>query len=1175
MSMAHPALVSIIIPTYKTVWFEQALASAMAQDYPHCEIIVSDDSPYGEPGDIVKACQGKSRHPIIYSRNQPALGDVGNHEKCFRESKGKYIKLFSDDDLLTPDCVSRLVSAIEASDEVRIATSRRIRINAENRPQADIFATACPVMEDSIIHGDDFFAFQQQYTVNFIGEPCTVLMYRDDILELMDSPEGVFNLDGEQMIYLEDLTLFSKVLRKGHLAYVTKPLSSFRVSRSQKSELARAEKDRSKRSQDRYQQFVAAVAEERNVKGDSVRVAPLHAPKEFAYQDIHDAMANDLKQRYFAQWLNARTLLPVQENLIDGYLTQKSLRTTLLVVVNATDASDTALAATLKSLPQQNRTGLAVETIIVGETAPAGVKYLSANRDGKMAAFNTVITETQSDWLIFIDAGTEFHPAGLTALTTTLTQAGELLAVYCDESFTLDGRRVGAKFRPDFNLDLLLSSPANMAHRWLWRREVLQAAGGFDPQLPGAYELDLTLKIIETQGFNALGHLGEPLLHLPATGENHADEIAVVQRHLNNRGYSHAEVESAAYGNLRLRYHHAGTPLVSLVVIGDDDTAALMSCVLTIIEKTAWLNYELIMVVNERQSDETNRWLDSVVAVDPARISVVRASGEWCYATRVNLGASAARGEYLCLLHSGVAIIENEWLNNLLNHGERPEVGIVGGKQVYADGTVRHAGYVLGVNGVAGEAFYGMNDVNKGHMHRLHADQNYSAVSGDFMLVRREVFINVNGMDETLHHHSDVDFCLRVRQQGYLTVWTPYARVLRSVATSKPQDEKARAKLDLQAERDEDELYRRWMPLIANDPAYNVNLSLTGEQFNVCPDSLLSWRPLDWKPLPVVLPHMGDYAGCGYYRIIKPFEAMRDAGVVDGKLSDTFLSVPYMARYKPDSIIMQRQITAEFHEWARIVGKRTDVFKVFELDDYLPNIPIKNHHRAEFGNDTLKMLRKSLGYMDRFVVSTETLAEAFANAHPEIVVRKNRLSYDWWDNLTSLRGQGDKPRVGWAGGSSHTGDLEMIFDVVKAFADEVDWIFFGMCPPKLRPYVKEFHFGVDIELYPKKLASLNLDLALAPVEDNHFNACKSNLRLLEYGACAIPVICSDVPCYRGSLPVTRVKNRFKEWHDAIRMHLADPQASAQMGRALYQAIRSDYMLDAAAAEEWAKAWLPG
>ena len=1175
MPITHPALVSIIIPTYKTTWFEQALASAVAQDYPNCEIIVSDDSPYGEPGEIVKAWRKKSRHPIIYSRNQPALGDVGNHEKCFRESKGKYIKLFSDDDLLTPDCVSALVSAIEKSDEIRIATSRRIRINAENKPQSDIFATAMPVTTDSIIHGDDFFAFQSQHAVNFVGEPCAVLMYRSDIIELMDMPDGLFSFDGEHMVYLEDLTLFSKVMRKGHLAYLTKPLSSFRISRSQRSEQARAEINRSNRSRECYKQFVAAIAEERNIKSNNVRVAPLNSPKDFAYHDIYDAMTHDLKQRHFADWLDARKLLPIQERLIDDYLKQNNLSTTLLVVINATDGLNSALVATLDSLPQQIRTGLTIEVIVIGEAIQSNIRYLAANHETKMAAFNSIIAETQSDWLIFVDAGTEFHSSGLIALTTALAQAEGLLAVYCDESFTLDGRKVGAKFRPDFNLDLLLSSPANMAHHWLWRREVLQAAGGFDTQLSGAYELDMTLKIIENQGFNSLGHLGEPLLHLSEKAEIQSDEIAVVQRHLVSRGYTNAAVELAAYGNLRLRYHHAGTSLVSLVVIADDDDAALMSCVLTIIEKTTWLNYELIIVVNERRSDETHRWLDSVVAVDPARIKVMKEGNEWRYSKRVNLGASAAYGDYLCILHSSVAIIENDWLDNLLNHGMRPEVGIVGGKQIYADGTVRHAGYVLGVNGVAGEAFYGVSDENKGHMQRLHADQNYSAVSGDFMLVRREVFLNVNGLDETLHHFSDVDFCLRVRQQGYLTVWTPYARVLRSVAGSKPQDEKTREKIGLQAEWDDDELYRRWKPLIANDPAYNVNLSLTGEQFNLCPDSQLSWRPLDWKPLPIVLPHMGDYAGCGYYRIIKPFESMRDAGIIDGKLSETFLSLPYLERYKPDSIIMQRQLTSEFHEWARIVGKRSEVFKVFELDDYLPNIPIKNHHRSEFGNDIMKMLRKSLGYMDRFVVSTEPLAEAFANVHPDIIVRKNRLSYDWWSNLTSLRQQGDKPRVGWAGGSSHTGDLEMIFDVIKAFADDVDWIFFGMCPSKLRPYVKEFHVGVDIELYPQKLASLNLDLALAPVEDNYFNACKSNLRLLEYGACAIPVICSDVPCYQGALPVTRVKNRFKEWHNAIRMHLSDPVASARMGDALYCAIHSDYMLDASAAEEWAKAWLPG
>ncbi len=113
---------------------------------------------------------------------------------------------------------------------------------------------------------------------------------------------------------------------------------------------------------------------------------------------------------------------------------------------------------------------------------------------------------------------------------------------------------------------------------------------------------------------------------------------------------------------------------------------------------------------------------------------------------------------------------------------------------------------------------------------------------------------------------------------------------------------------------------------------------------------------------------------------------------------------------------------------------------------------------------------------------------------------------------------------------------------------------------------------VLIRHYPAKLASLNLDLALAPVEDNIFNTCKSNLRLMEYGACGIPVICSDVECYRGDLPVTRIRNRFIDWRDAIQMHLNDPDASARMGEALQLAIRRDWMLTGDNVREWSKAW---
>jgi len=225
--------------------------------------------------------------------------------------------------------------------------------------------------------------------------------------------------------------------------------------------------------------------------------------------------------------------------------------------------------------------------------------------------------------------------------------------------------------------------------------------------------------------------------------------------------------------------------------------------------------------------------------------------------------------------------------------------------------------------------------------------------------------------------------------------------------------------------------------------------------------------------------------------------------------------------------------------------------------------------------DILKSLRRGFSLVDRLVVSTEALAEAYAGMHHDIRVVENRLPLDWWQGLSGKRRAGSRPRVGWAGGISHTGDLELIADVVKELAGEVEWVFFGMCPDRLRPYISEFHPGMQIESYPAALARLNLDLALAPVEQNLFNDCKSNLRLLEYGACGFPVICSDVRCYQGDeLPVTRVKNRFKDWVDAIRAHINDLDATARLGDELRTAVVSGWMLEGEHLEAWRKAWLP-
>src|SRR5690606_8388090 len=151
--------------------------------------------------------------------------------------------------------------------------------------------------------------------------------------------------------------------------------------------------------------------------------------------------------------------------------------------------------------------------------------------------------------------------------------------------------------------------------------------------------------------------------------------------------------------------------------------------------------------------------------------------------------------------------------------------------------------------------------------------------------------------------------------------------------------------------------------------------------------------------------------------------------------------------------------------------------------------------------------------------STPTLAQEYMRFHHDVRVALNGLPLERWSGLEGQRHTGKKMRVGWAGGDSHAGGLAEIRPVFRNLQGQVEWVFMGMKPDDMDC---EFHRGVPIEQYPEKLASLNLDLAVVPLEINQFNRCKSNLRLLEMGACGVPVICTDINPYQGTLPVTRV-----------------------------------------------------
>lgn len=1182
--MSDNNLVSILIPAYKSDFLEVALTSALQQDYPQLEIIICDDSGGNEVERVVKRVSVGSAHPVHYYKNESRLLELGNLLRCISMSKGEYVKFLYDDDILREDCVSQLVSALNSAPDNIIASSRRQRIDESGYVLPDIMATAYPFRGNVIMEGRDVIAFLCDHTINFIGEPTCVLCRRSDLIAL---GEDAFLLNGHHLHYLGDVTLYVNLLSKGNLAFVSEALSQFRVSELQISQQAASD---SERVANAYQNFPLMIEALGLYKGDpnsnqNVRVTALSHPSNYIECNLLAAMSSALHlsggnraNKSLTEWLALRTPTSMQSKRIYDYVETQGLQTEIAVYVLAAGVQAPLVDQTLESILEKNISGLKLSPVIVNCDSEAIFNIDMLNGDNDAALINKHSRQTTAQWMLVLQAGSYVTHSGLLQLSLALPSVEGLAAIYADEMYHQEGNITGTSFRPDFNLDLLLSHPSEMARHWLFNRENLVRLDGFDSNYLNAWEFASIIKIIEQCGINCFGHLSEPLVISPTfTLNNNAEFSDILTAHLRHRGYIKGWVKNTWVGLYNLRYEHSEKPLVSIIIPTKDQLPVLITCITSLLEKTAYKNYEILVVDNNSETPEAKKWLAGLSEVDPERIKVLRFPFPFNYSAMNNLAAREANGEYLLLLNNDTAVIDATWLDEMLNHALRPEVGIVGAKLLFPNNTIQHAGVLLGLRGPAEHPFIGESADAKGYMRRLLVDQNYTAVTAACLMIRKSVYYSVGGLDEENFKvsYNDVDLCLKVREQGYLTVWTPHAVVMHEGSVSQKKVDKATQEKKVQRfNNEQDSFYKKWLPLIANDPSYNANLSLNGTGFELDQAVDMTWKPLSWQPLPTVIAMMADFTGCGQYRIIQPLKAMKAEGLIEGRLSDFMHHTAELARYAPDSIILQRQITQEALEWQRRMSVLTNIFKVVELDDYLPNLPMKSIHRQHMPKDIFKSLRKSLSMADRFVVSTPALANAFDANHHDIRIAENRLPLEIWGNLKSLRGQGKKPRVGWAGGSSHTGDLEMIADVVRAFADRVEWVFFGMCPAKLRPFVYEYHSGVEIQKYPEKLASLNLDLALAPVEDNLFNRCKSNLRLLEYGACGYPVICSDVECYHYDFPVTRVKNRFKDWVEAIEMHLDDCEASWRTGDALRNLVHKEWMLTGQPLKNWMAAWLP-
>ena len=894
-------------------------------------------------------------------------------------------------------------------------------------------------------------------------------------------------------------------------------------------------------------------------------------------QDMLDNISSPLR---LLRWLERRSPASSQVRLIEHCFESRGGGSSFGIFILDLKGDLAAVAETLKGLDSDrnfyaNISLVVLSTYRVPENySNEELRFIHISSETWVEPLNHALAESACDWLMLARAGDVFTAAGLQTLALELLEAADCRAVYGDELHRQSDGSLTTWFRPAFNLDYLLSYPAAMSRHWFFRRDVFIAQDGFDPRFPQALELDLILRLVESGGMAGLAHVDEPILvtEAPLAFDNE-DERRAILRHLHDRGYEHASVSSPSSGLYRIDYGHQATPGISILIPLDAPLGKLQRCLETLLEHTDYPQYEVTLIAGHGYPADVADWADKVAAISEGRIKVFKCAEAANASAMYNAAAVEAKGDYLVILSGDVEFVREDWLAEMLNHAQRPEVGIVGPKISYLSGPVRHAGIVLGLRGPAGGAFIGEAGDSPGYMSRLRTVQNYSAVSRTCMMVSRSVFADVGGLDtvDLAHDFTDVDFCLKVQSAGYLTVWTPFAILCQGIESA---EEKAVGSYQEQLETERHALYEKWLPRLARDPAYNQNLCLEGFGFRPAYSKTREWHHIGPLVLPRILCHPSDANGCGHYRLHQPFSAMERDMLIQGLSTDQLLAPVELERFAPDSVIYQRQFTPHSLLLREETSIYKDVFRVMDMDDFIPGVPEKSNRYSRIPKDIMTHINKSLSLVDRFVVSTEPLAEAFAGLHPDIQIVPNRLPVQWWGNLQNQRRVGRKPRVGWAGGDSHTGDLELLFDVVRALTNEVEWVFFGMCPDLLKPYIHEFHAGITIEKYPERLASLNLDLALAPLEMNLFNECKSNLRLLEYGACGFPVICTDIVTYRCGMPVTLVKNRTEDWLAAIRMHLSDLDASAEAGDALREVVMRDWMLQGDALLEWRNAWLP-
>ncbi|MCR5675577.1 MAG: glycosyltransferase [Lachnospiraceae bacterium] len=493
-------------------------------------------------------------------------------------------------------------------------------------------------------------------------------------------------------------------------------------------------------------------------------------------------------------------------------------------------------------------------------------RHLPENK-GISGNTNACLTLAEGDYIALLDHDDVLHPSVLYDYVREINEQGADY-LYCDEA-TFKGddinRMITMHFKPDYAIDNLRANNY-ICHFSMFRRSLLE--GGeveepmelFRPQYDGSQDHDMILRL--TDRAKKIVHVPKLLYywrsHAGSTASNieakhYAIEAArgAVADHLRRHGYEHFQISSTrAFETIfKISYEIQGEPLISIIIPNSDHAKDLKRLVDSIYTRSTWDHYEIIVVENGSKTQEiTNLYESFEDGPMRDRIRVLdfhRAEDEpFNFSSVINFGVRQARGQYVLLMNNDMEVITINWMEEMLMYAQRADVGAVGAKLYFPDRKIQHAGVVLGLGAhrTAGHVHYRQAGQNLGYMGRLCYAQDMSAVTAACLLVERKKYDEVGGFDERLAVSlNDVDFCLKLRQKGYLNVFTPFAELTHFESASRGGDLEGAnaARYEKECERFRD----RWnKELEAGDPYYNPNFSLDRSDFSLRVEGYSSLR---------------------------------------------------------------------------------------------------------------------------------------------------------------------------------------------------------------------------------------------------------------------------------------------------------------------------------------------